>query len=212
MAEDALELIRLRNNFYRDNYRRVLLVMLILMIANVVLASALTYIFINRPAPVYFATTADGKLTQLTPLHEPLVSRPELLQWANQAVISVFDFNFVNWRAQLQSASEYFTPEGWKSFNTELDSAKTLDLVLKQKLNVSAVATGAPVVADEGTLGDRHAWRVTMPILITYESANQKITQPMIVTLLIARVSTLDNPKGIAIAQFVGTETRGATY
>ena len=40
MAEDAVELVRLRNNFYRDNYRRLvgaLLVMLVIfLIRNII--------------------------------------------------------------------------------------------------------------------------------------------------------------------------------
>ena len=37
MASDALELVRLRNNFYRDNYRRLMALLLMMSISLIVL-------------------------------------------------------------------------------------------------------------------------------------------------------------------------------
>lgn len=204
--EDAIEVIRLRNNFYRDGYRRVLVILLISMIANLVLGGLLSYTFINRPTPEYFATTKDGKVLRLYALSNPVVSTAELLQWAATAATASYTFNFVNYRKELQEASEYFTPSGWKAFQEALKASRNLETVINKKLTVNAVATGAPVIIDQGVIGGKYKWKIQVPILITYESANTKITQPTLVTMLISRVSTLETVKGIAIDAFYMSE------
>src|SRR5262245_6955283 len=116
MADDALELIRLRNEFYRDNYRKVIGVLLVTIIIIFILAGILAYLLSHPPAPKYFATDSQGRIIQLTPLDEPNLSQAALLQWANIAAVAAYTYNFVNYRQELQAASEFFTPDGWNAF------------------------------------------------------------------------------------------------
>lgn len=204
--EEALEVVRLRNNFYRDSYRRVLTGFLLMVVINLILAATLIYLITHRPKPEYFATTSDGRIIQLYPLTMPVISTADLLQWATVAATSVNTYNFVNWRQELQAASSYFTPTGWKEFQDALKASRNLETVMARKLTVSAVATGAPVVLDEGIVNGVYKWKVQLPILITYESASTKISQPSLVTMLVTRVSTLETPKGIAIDGFYMSE------
>lgn len=118
--ENVLEVVRSRNDFYKDSYRRILVVLLIMVLLNVVLTALLYYVITNRPKPEYFATTADGKVIRMYALSEPVVSPAELLQWTTVASTSVNTYNFVNWRKELQDASNYFTPTGWREFQDEL--------------------------------------------------------------------------------------------
>ena len=75
--------------------------------------------------------------------------------------------------------------------------------VKAKKLIVSAVATKAPVILQKGLLNGVYAWRVQMPLLVTYQSANEFSQQNNVVTILISRVPTLNSPRGIGIAQFI---------
>ncbi len=206
MADDALQLVKLRNNFYRDNYRRVVMVLLVMVVINIILCGVIFYQLNSRQEPRYFATTADGRVIALYPLSEPVVTKSSLLDWASQAVIATFNFDYVNYRKKLQEASSYYTPSGWRAFEAELQSTKNLDTVRAQKLIASAVVTGQPVIVDERVINGRYAWRIQMPILITYESSSQSYQQPVTITLVVTRVSTLQTPKGIAIAQLIGAE------
>ncbi len=207
MAEDALEVVKLRNNFYRDSYRRVILVLLLSIILNVLLAIAGGYLFMYRPNPQYFATTADGRVIKLVPLSQPNLSKRAVLQWAVQAATSAYSYNFVNYRKQLEEASNYFTPEGWQQFLKSLEASRNLKAVEAKKLVVSAVPTGAPVVVQEGLIRGRYAWKIQMPMLVTYQSASTQIQQSLFITMLVTRVPTLNAPKGIGIAQFVAQGT-----
>lgn len=203
MPEDALELVRLRNNFYRDNYRRLAVALLVLLGLNAILVGMVVYQYTTRPEPRYFATSADGKITPLYALDVPVVSASALLSWANEAAVAAFTYNFSDYRKALQSASEFFTPEGWKDFQVALESSNNLNAVITKKLVVSAVATGAPVIIDQGVIYGRYSWKVQMPLLVNFQSASTNYQTPLLVTLLITRVSTVYVPTGIAIAQYI---------
>ena len=170
MAEDALAVVTLRNTFYRDNYRRVVMGLLLMIVINLGLGGVIFYMVSHKQPPKYFATTADGRILPLYPLDAPMVSKAKLLSWANQAAISVYNFSFVHWQQQLQAASNYFTAAGWKNFEAALKSTGDLQTVLTKKLVVSAVATGAPVILNQGVVGGRYAWKVSIPLLVTYQS------------------------------------------
>jgi intracellular multiplication protein IcmL len=201
--DDALTKIVLRNNFYRDGQRKMTVILLLVMIANVVLASMLTYVLTHPPAPRYFATSINGRITPLIALNAPNQSDSSVLQWANQAAIASFSYNFVNYRSELQSASGFFTAEGWEQFLTALQDSNNLESVKAKKLVVSAVATSAPIFLQKGILNGRYAWRIQMPILVTYQSASEFAQQNLTVTMLVTRVDTLNTPQGIGIAQFI---------
>jgi intracellular multiplication protein IcmL len=203
MAEDALTTVAIRNEFYRDGQRRIMMVLFISILLNFILSSLLFYLLTHPPAPKYFATSLNGRITPLYPLSEPNQSDSAILQWANQAAIAAFTYNFVNYREELQASSGFFTSEGWTQFLNALQESNNLDAVKAKKLIVSAVATRAPIILQKGVLNGRYSWRVQMPILVTYQSASEFSQQNNVVTMLITRVSTLNSPRGIGIAQFV---------
>jgi len=203
MPEDALTAVTLRNSFYRDGQRKIMIVLLLSILCNFILAGILTYVLTHPPAPKYFATSISGRITPLFALNEPNQSDSAVLQWANQAAIAAFSYNFVNYRTELQASSGFFTAEGWDQFLKALEDSNNLIAVKAKKLIVSAVATKAPVILQKGILNGRYAWRVQMPLLVTYQSASEFSQQNNVVTVLISRVSTLNSPRGIGISQFV---------
>jgi intracellular multiplication protein IcmL len=203
MVKDALTAVKLRNEFYRDGQRKMVLGLLISILTNIVLGGMLAYLLTHPPKPKYFATSINGRITPLFPLNEPNQSDSAVLQWANQAAIAAFTYNFVNYRDELQAASGFFTGEGWQQFLTALQQSNNLDAVKAKKLIVSAVATRAPIILQKGVLNGHYSWRVQMPLLVTYQSASEFSQQNNVLTMLITRVSTLNSPRGIGIAQFV---------
>lgn len=209
MAEDALKIVALRNEFYKDRQRMVVLALLLSIAVNIVQLALLIYMYSNPPAPRYFATSINGRITPLFPLEEPNQSDAAVLQWANQAAIAAYSYNFVNYRDELQAASVFFTAEGWSQFLDALQKSNTLDSVRAKKLIVSAVATRAPIILQKGLLNGRYSWRVQMPMLITYQSASEFAQVNTVVTLLITRISTLNSPRGIGISQIIVSPATG---
>jgi len=209
MTDETIELVRLRNEFYRDNYHRILLILLIAILAIFILIGALTYVVTHPPQAKYFATDTTGRIVPLVALDQPNLSKAAVLQWANTAAVAAYTYDFVNYRKNLQAASEFFTPSGWDAFITALNQSGDLEAVRSRKLVVSAVATGAPVILQQGVISGRYSWRVQMPMVVTFESGNVITQQNQLLTMLITRISTLNSPSGIGIAQFVGSITGG---
>ncbi len=203
MPQDALIAVEMRNNFYRDGQQKVVLILLLSILVNFVLAAILIYIITHPPAPKYFATSISGRITPLFPLNEPNQSDSAVLQWANQAAIASFSYNFVNYRTELQASSGFYTAEGWDQFLKSLQDSNNLLAVKASKLVVSAVATSAPIILQKGVLNGQYTWMVQMPMLVRYQSASEFSEQNNVVTIRVTRVSTLNSPRGIGISQFV---------
>lgn len=207
MKSGGLELVMLRNNFYRDNFRRLMIFCLVLLLIIIGMGSFIYYQETHKPTPKYFATTHDGKLIKLVPLNQPNLTTNALLQWAVEAATAAYTFNFVDYRKALQDVRGYFTNLGYQNFIKALQDSRNLEAVKSKKLVVSAVPTGAPVVLREGvTSSGLYAWQVQFPMLLTYQSASDLITQNITITMLISRVPTLESDKGIGIASFVVQE------
>ena len=202
MDEKAAELVFNRNFFYRDNYKRVVSIGLVSIISNVILVLATAYSIV-RPAPAKFiVTSADGRIIPVEPLSAAVKSTPQILAWANMAATKINSFDFVNYRQQLQEASSYFTAEGWQDFRRQLVASGNVKYVVENRLVVTSVATGAPVVNNQGLINGTYTWNVTLPILVKYAGATITRNIPQTVTMLIQRVSIQNNPQGIGIASY----------
>lgn len=203
MTEESLELVRLRNNFYRDNYRRVMKLLLIMSLVMVILVLTMAYLFTHRPEPKYFATTQSGRVLQLVPLSAPMLSTEALLSWASQVAMGSYTYNFANYRQKMQMQENNFTSDAWQQFLVQLKDSGNLQAVDLRKINVSAVVSGAPVVVSQGMLDGRYVWKVQVPLLVTFVSASDRFQKNYMVTMVIVRVSTVQNQNGVAVAQFI---------
>ena len=65
------------------------------------------------------------------------------------------------------------------------------------------MVTRAPVILEERVINGRYAWRIQMPMVINYQSANESYPSSTTVTLTVTRVSTVTSPRGVGIAQFI---------
>jgi len=206
MAYDALETVKLRNNFYRDSYRLTVLILFFSVLANIALAGVVVYLESNKPTPKYFATTRGGSLIKMVPLNEPYMQSSELLNWVSNAVTSLYTYDFLNYRKTFQSNQSYFTPQGWRAFLDQIDQSRNLKTVQAKKLVVSAAPGGAPVITNQGVMNGVYSWRIQVPIIVTYQSLSEQFNQKLLITVTIQRRSTLDSEYGIGIAQFVAEQ------
>ena len=209
MPEEQLQELTLLNKFTADGQKKLISTLLISVVLVLVFALFLLFIVTHPPKPKYFATSINGRITPLTAFDEPNQSDSAILQWANQAAIASFSYNFVNYHDELMAASSYFTSDGWSQFIDALQQSGNLDTVKGKKLIVSAVATRAPIILQKGVLNGSFSWRIQMPILVTYQSASEFTQQNNIVTMLVTRISTLESPRGIGISQFVVGSANG---
>lgn len=166
------------------------------------------YFILSNPEPKYFAVTSDLRVKQMTPLSQPVMSRTGLMNWVTQAVTETLSLNFVHWRQQLTKARSAYTNKAFNSLVNSLLESGNMDYIRENRLTVSVSAPKAPVMLATGYIGDSKAWKIQVPLVLTYESSKGTAsTQKLVATIVVKRVSTLTNKRGVAIDQVVLKKT-----
>lgn len=196
---DALERVTLRNHFYQDNFRRVVLILLISLFINIILLGALFFLYTRQAAPVYFASTTDGQLIQVNSRSQPIMNNQALLAWVSRNVPQLYAIDYANYRQNLQNMQQYFTPLGWQQFSTAF--APMIDNVLQNKLVVSATLYDVPVILMSGTFGGIHSWQVQVPLLVSFAEGDKVQTQHMILQLIIQPSTSSQSGQVFGITQ-----------
>ncbi|MHB8544337.1 MAG: DotI/IcmL/TraM family protein, partial [Leptospirales bacterium] len=107
IREGGAELVRFRNDFYRDEYRNkaaILLYGAAALLASVLLNGALGWALVHK-RPIYFAATNDGRILPLVPLSRPAMEDRSVVSWATSVATSAYSYDFVNWRSALSGLS-----------------------------------------------------------------------------------------------------------
>jgi intracellular multiplication protein IcmL len=213
MAGDVLQQVGLRNHFYRDSYRTVLVAFLLSVLVNVALAGLAFYQFTHRPRPAYVATSADGTILPRQPLTVPVLSNAQLLQWAQKAIIASSSYDYINYLEQLGKAAQYFSAQGWSDFRKQLQSSRQLQMVIRDKDIVHAIPTGVPTIIDgPKVLGGRLVWLINMPVMVEYITEKGTTTRNVNVTITVQREKISVYPEGVSVRSIViqaGQDTLG---
>ena len=209
--KDALSTVLNRNTFYRDGYRFLLRLSLIQAgVIALLILSIVGLVLTIKPRAVYFATTSDGRIINIVPLNEPYLTQAQVIAWTATAAQNVMRFGYNDYRERLQDAqNNTFTPTGWTSFNLALKEANFVDAIQARKLVVSMEVKGAPEIRNTVVHNGVYTWYVQFPVTIKFDG--DQPPQPIETTLhlQIVRVSTLQNPDGISIEQWVPTNAGG---
>jgi intracellular multiplication protein IcmL len=185
---------------------------LISLLFNILAIYSVFYVYTNPPEADYYSTSVNGNSSPLIPLTQPNTSDSVVTQWANLASIAAFTYDFVNYESQLEEASDYFTRDGWESYLQSLEESNNLNTVISKKLVVSAVALSTPLILKKGFINGIYSWRIQLPILVTYQSASDVTQMKLIINLLMTRISTRENYKGVGIEQFSTTAYYGDLF
>lgn len=202
--KDAIATVLNRNAFYRDGYRLLLKISVIQAIVIVILIAGLVSLLLTmQTRQVYFATTADGRIINIVPLNDAYRSQAEVVAWAAAAAQNVMRFDYKDYRERLQQVSANFTPTGWESFTKALKEANIIDAIEARKLVVTTDINSAPEITNAGVRNGVYTWDLRFPITIRFDG--NESPQPISTNLFlrIVRVSTLQNPDGISIEQWV---------
>jgi len=208
-TKNALTMIFLRQIFYIQQLRLVLMAVLLNFALILVLIGMLIY-FIKHPVrPIYFSTDRVGRILVEPPLNAPNMSLEEVSAWTVNAVQSAYSYDFMNYRSQLQSAQRYFTDYGWRQYMKGLQASNNLLALTENKMIVVAKAAASPKLLVQGILGRYYAWKFEMPILITYYKPpyddKSKFSNPLLVTAVVQRQKLLESDRGLGIVQMIAT-------
>ncbi len=125
-----------------------------------------------------------------------------LTKWLNTAMGETFTFGFANYESQIQKAEFYFTPSGYQSYLTALKVTGIIEDIREKQLEVSIVATQTPILINSGVFSGTEFWRFTTPVLVSVLGTKDPVVQNFILEVLIEKVPSHLNHKGIAISQY----------
>lgn len=202
--KDAVATVLNRNAFYRDGYRLLLRISLIQTIVIGLLAVGIISLFFTvRVKQVYFATTSDGRIINIVPLNEPYRSPAEVIAWAASTAQNVMRFGYFDYRTRLQQVASDFTDTGWTAFNNALKQANIIEAIEQRKLVVTMDINAAPEIKNAGVLNGVYTWQLEFPVTIKYGGNAPPAPTSTTLRLQVVRVSTLQNPDGLSIEQWV---------
>lgn len=199
MAEEELETVKIQENFYRDSFGKVIFIIGSVVIAIASLVGLSIYIYLNPPPPVVFSVYKEWRVQPEIPVNQPYLTSADMLQWVSDVLPRSFNYNFLNYNDQLQNASQHFTSNGWKMFQDQLNIYVNYNTVQTGKLYVTGTLAGAPQIVDEGLLSGRYAWKVQIPVTVSYVGNNVNSSKILTMEILVVRVSTLNNLNGVGI-------------
>jgi len=205
----GLEVIGHRNKFYYDNYRQMMIVVLMLFVIIIELSIFITIQQINDPIPLYFPCFPDGKPIETPPLNIAYFSDETVVKWVTAAIEDTYSLDFANYKKSLEEARQYFTPKGHKDFIDGLINSANIEAVKAKSFIVSSKISGAPSPIDKTNnyAGARFAWRFTIPLLVTLQNSRLNvITQKLEANVVVVRTSTLEHLSGLAIEQLILSE------
>lgn len=197
----ALEKITLRNEFYKDNFRRILWLLLLSLIINVVLVIGFIFYSAKPNEKFFFATTDDGQLIPLYPTSIPVVTNSTVINWVSNNVPNIYALDFVHYRSELNTSQQYFTSAGWSQFQQAFQGQ--LQDILNGKLITTASVADVPVVTGTGIFNGVYKWQVQVPLIISLQQGATVTTQNVLLTLVVDRVNNVSNHQILGISQII---------
>lgn len=169
-------------------------------------------LFNIQPKDRYFAVDNHLRVIPLVSTNIPMLNSESLINWATASVLSINKLTYTSWRNDLQNNSRLFESKAFDDFVNQISNNGNLNLIRDKRLNTIVNIDGAVVVTEHGVhpATGVYTWIVEAPIVINYESSNGvEATQRVVARMTINRVSTLEEPTGIKIKNYIAMRRDG---
>ena len=175
-----------------------------LLVTNLLTAAALGgYVWLHSTVYVTVAASADGRLVEVQPLGERIMTDAQLRIWAATAVVEAYTLGHHDWRMRLEGAREGFTDEGFESFVSAMEESFFLERVREERQVASVVLRGTPVILETIVFGGRVGWKLEIPLLLAFEAGGARWDRKVVAEVLVLRVPYRERQAGMGIQQIV---------
>lgn len=209
MAGAELQIVRLKNDFYRDGFYKILITLAMIVIAIVLLGVVSFYLYLAKPQPVIFSAGTEWRLLPDVPLDQPYLKVPDLLQWVSNVLPQSFNYDFINYKNQMIDRAQYYTDAGWKKFLDQVNQYVNNNAIQNFKQFINGTADAAPFILNQGMISGRYGWWIQMPIKVDTYGLNGLTSTLLVVQALVVRISTLNNLNGVAIDNVIVSKGEG---
>lgn len=213
----AAEQVIARNVAVDSIHRKLIALALIATLAAVISVVSALSLAAKKVPPQFVPVLADGRILPLIPLNKSNMGDAMVADFALEAVRALNTYDYINWISQFNDAQRYFSPQGWKAYDLELQNVATMRAVEARKMVVSVRPTGPARISWKGLAPNgTYAWRVEIPVSIRYTAhlssqdgaGTGGNRQDGTASLTLSRVPTTNNPRGIAIQAYKLNLTR----
>lgn len=212
-VDDVLATVLFRNAYKRERHLFLTKIVAALAVLSSVSTVGLVMLALRPVETRYFLVDPEGRIRSIVPLDRPVESVEVVGNWVANAIRASFTFNYVNYRETFAEIRNFFTPNGFESFQNALIESRILPSVIQNNFILTATVTGAPVLEVQGIMEvggiSRYAWRYQVPILLTYQAPSGQQTQALLVSATVVRVPVEQNPSGLGIVQILARSGGG---
>ena len=131
------------------------------------------------------------------------VSANVLMTQAKGAVLSVFNYNYENYKYKFKRTKKYFTHSGWAAFIKALEESNNLNEVKVGKMTVKGEISGDIKLLRQSVESGTKHWQLLVPCHVEYSNSKEKIEQNLNVEVTFIPVPKTDNLHGVAVTQFI---------
>lgn len=163
---------------------------------------AAVYIF---PKYRWIPTTNNQAICEVGTESGPRVTAATVVEYAKDAIINSYSYDYVNYRASLNAAgNKWYTDNGRKAFLGTLDESGNLERVIKGRMILRSQSTQTGQLEESGTYaGGQRWWLIQVPVAIEFfvgGDLQPKSRQDFLAAVTIVEIpASATNIKGIAV-------------
>lgn len=205
--QKTAKVVALRNRFFYMMYRHATLVFLASLISAIVSVAFLIF-FIRQPIPPqYVPVNEEGRYIPLIPLNERNKTDAEIQRFTLSALKKIYQYDYVNFPDQIQEGASYFTQKGWNDYLEAFTDSRVLLAVKENNWVVTFQPKGLPVIREAQLRDGVFSWAVEMDVALGFVGKTGSQMNGT-VSVIINRISVIDNPSGIGINRLIFVEKK----
>lgn len=213
-SETMVDLVMQNQDLERENYEikrdQSMRLMGLLVMSWLGIGFLVWLAFFHFPKKEFAWTSNAGAVCNVTPIGEPHINPQIAVNFALEAAVSAYSYNYVDWKRQItDTASRYFTPDFRNSYMMTFPDSPALKAVIANYFIVSAVnpPNKPPQIKAIGRKGGAYYWDVQVPLKVSYTSGRKNIDEPVLALIRVIRVDpSRPNPTGIAVDSLQGSQ------
>lgn len=205
-SDDAIE----ERIFRETKVNTQVLYLMVSILVNILSLTIMSYCIHKSdnlpPKPTYELKLNGNKVVsskEINTLPVPHQSLKNVSGWLLNALNTIYGVGFDNIDKKIDEASYYFTEKGYQEYLKAIEISGFRNDVVNKKLKITLLPVQNPVIINSGIVEDLEFWRLRVPVLITYIGGKEPVKNQKMVEVLIIRVPSYQNKKGLAISEFI---------
>lgn len=174
--------------------------LLIFLLCISVSGNVLEYGF--RPDPKVVAQDAEGRITPIKTLDEPVMTAQEVGDWTARCLEDAYTLRYDEISQHRNKLTKCFKPKGINAFQKALNKSGFYQEIKDNFFLASAVRKSVPVIADQNVIGGNRYYVVEVPLQRIYRKDKKRLVgNTMLLVAKVWRVSLNESKEGIQIGR-----------